>query len=105
MRLPFSILIILASIPAARAADVVVEDIFGRRLNEHGLILVDWDGQLANPAIKFFVMPPADTAFPAKVVLTSQGSRIYFNLPSEIGLHGPRKIIEFKKREKLPVLV
>src|SRR3954463_4395570 len=105
MRAPFSIVILLASIPSARAAEMVVEDIFGRRLNEHGLVLVDWDGQLANPAIKFFVMPPADIAFPAQVVLTSVESRIYFNLPSEIGPHGPRKVIEFKKREKLPVLV
>src|SRR5213080_1201477 len=105
MRIPLSLLIIIASIPSARGAEVVVEDIFGRRLNEHGLVLVDWEGQIANPAIKFFVVPPADAAFPARAVLTSREPRIYFNLPSEIGARGPRKVIEFTKAEKLPVFV
>jgi len=105
MRIRFSSLILLVSVSSARAAEVVVEDIFGRPLNEHGLVLVDWEGQIANPAIKFFVVPPADAAFPAQAVLTSREPRIYFNLPSEIGTRGARKVIEFKKREKRPVLI
>jgi hypothetical protein len=104
MRVPLA-LILLLPISSARAAEVVVEDIHGRRLNEHGLVLVDWEGQIANPAIKFFIEPPACAAFPARVVLTSPEPRVYFNLPSEIGPRGPRKVIEFKKCEKMPVLV
>jgi hypothetical protein len=98
------IFIALVSLPSARA-QVVVEDIFGRRLNEHGLVLVDWEGPMANPAIKFFVVPPADAAYPARAVLTASEPRIYFDLPSEIGPRGPRKVIDFKKGEKRPVLV
>lgn len=100
-----SILLTLFSISSVRAAEVAVEDIFGRRLNEHGLVLVDWEGQIANPAIKFFVVPPEDAVFPARAVLTSSQPRIYFNLPSEITPQGSRKVVEFGKREKLPVLV
>ena len=85
MRISFSLLAIFFSISATRAAEVVIEDIFGRPLNGHGLILVDWEGPIANPAIKVFVVPPADAAFPAHAVLTSKEPRVYFNLPSEIG--------------------
>jgi hypothetical protein len=105
MRNQLALLLTVMSMSHARAADVVVEDIFGRRLNEHGLILVDWEGQIANPAIKFFVVPPEDAAYPARAVLTSPEPRIYFNLPSSISARGPVKVIEFKKGEKLPVLV
>lgn len=105
MRIPFALLLILLSISSACAEEVVVEDIFGRRLNEPGLILVDWEGPIANPAIKFFVVPPKDTVFPARIVLTSKEPRIYFNLPSEIGPRGPRKAIDFKEWGKRPVFV
>jgi hypothetical protein len=44
---------------------VLVQDIFGRVLNQAGLTLVDWDGYMANPAIKFLVIPPANAQFPA----------------------------------------
>src|SRR5215207_2043721 len=103
MRIPFAFLV-LFPISSARGADVAIEDVFGRRLNEHGLILVDWEGQIANPAIKFFIVPPEDAAFPARAVLTSKEPRVYFNLPSEIGAEGPRKVVVFKNREKVPVL-
>jgi hypothetical protein len=105
MRISFTVIAALFSLSTVRAADVVVEDVFGRRLNERGLVLVDWEGQIANPAIKFFVTPPEGAAFPARVVLTCKEPRVYFNLPSEIGPRGPRKVVEFKKREKLAVLV
>jgi hypothetical protein len=105
MRNQLALLLTVLSLSSARAADVVVEDIFGRRLNEHGLTLVDWEGPIANPAIKFFVVPPADAAYPARAVLTSPEPRVYFNLPSSIGARGPVKVLEFKKGEKLPVLV
>lgn len=86
-------------------ADWVVEDVFGRQLNQHGLVLVDWDGYLANPAIKFFIVPPTTAHLPAKVVLTAREPRLYFDLPSETGAGGPRKEITFQKAEKAPVYI
>ena len=58
-----------------------VEDIFGRPLNEHGLILVDWEGYIANPAIKFFILPPPNARYPARVVVRAGEPRLYFDLP------------------------
>jgi hypothetical protein len=105
MRIPVALFVILASNSLTRAAELAVEDIFGRRVHERGLILVDWEGQIANPAIKFFVTPPESAAFPARAVLTSAQPRVYFNLPSKVGARGPSKVLEFAKWEKLPVFV
>jgi hypothetical protein len=98
----FILLLILHCFATASAGELIVEDIFGRRLNEHGLTLVDWEGPIANPAIKFFVVPPPDTAYPARAVLTSTEPRVYFDLPSEIDPRGPRKVMNFEKSEKFP---
>src|SRR5262249_2006614 len=83
--------------------ELVVEDIFGRKLNGHGLVLVDWEGYLPNPAIKFFVTLPPDTALPAMVVLRATEPRLYFDLPSTAGPDGPRKEIRFEKRDRAAV--
>jgi len=99
-----ALLSLLVCISPSHGDELVVEDIFGRRLNEHGLTLVDWEGEIANPAIKFYITPPIDAAFPAEVVLTSNEPRLYFNLPSEIGPNGPRKVVKFAARERTPVL-
>jgi Putative Ig domain len=105
LRIIFSILALFCSVASARGAEMTVEDIFGRDLTKHGLILVDWEGPLANPAIRFYITPPADVALPARATLSSDSPRLYFDRPSTIGPHGPRKKLEFTKREKLPILV
>src|SRR5437016_943427 len=74
-----------ASERSKASAGLVVEDIFGRQVNQHGLILVDWEGYLANPAIKFFLTPPAHATFPARAILTAKEPRLYFNRPSQTG--------------------
>jgi uncharacterized protein (TIGR03437 family) len=74
---------------------LVVQDIFGRVLNQTGITMVDWDGYMANPAIKFFVVPPANAQFPATAVLTANEQRLYFDLPSTVGANGPSKTISF----------
>jgi hypothetical protein len=80
---------------------VVVEDIFGRRLNENnGLILVDWEGFMANPAIEFVIVPPAGAAYPLQAVLRGNDARLYFNLPSETGPEGPRKELRIARPGK-----
>jgi Putative Ig domain len=69
-----------------------IEDIFGRRLGEkNGLVLVDWEGPLTNPAIEFFLVPAPGMAFPAKAVIRANGPRLSFDMPSEKGPTGPRK--------------
>jgi hypothetical protein len=86
-------------------AGLLVTDLFGRTINAHGLILVDWEGYIANPAIKFYLLPPPDAALPAKAILTAKEPRLYFDLPSQAGPKGPRKEVVWQKREKLPVSI
>lgn len=83
--------------PDDPAVGLVVEDLFGRRINTRGLTLVDWEGHIANPAVKFFLRPPPGTAFPAKAVLTAASPRLYFDLPSTAGPTGPRKEVTFTR--------
>jgi hypothetical protein len=105
-------LVALAGLAGAAAAaeapprqGLLIEDIFGRRLNERGLVLVDWDGYMANPAIKFFLTPPAGAALPARAVLSAREPRLYFNLPSQAGPEGPCKEVVFRTPEKAAVHV
>ena len=74
---------------------VIVRDTFGRAVNESGITLVDWEGQIANPVIRYSVGLPDGAIFPKRVVLSSDESRIYFDKPSSAGATGPNKEIEF----------
>ena len=73
-----------------------IEDIFGRTLNSRGITLVDWEGYLANPAIKVLVRPPLDVSFPLQAALSASGPRLYFDLPSTGGAAGPSKALAFE---------
>jgi hypothetical protein len=86
----------------ANLGELVIQDIFGRRLNEFGLVLVDWEGYIANPAIKFMVVPPANATFPATATLTANNDRLYFDLPSDAGPGGPTKTITFSDASAVP---
>jgi hypothetical protein len=86
------------------ANTIIFEDIFDRPINNTGITLVDWEGYMANPAIKFFIRPPANTTFPQTVVLTANEARLYFDSPSEIRTTGPRKLIKFTdESDRIPV--
>ncbi len=74
----------------------LVQDIFGRPLDRHGLVLVDWEGPIANPAIRFDVVPPAEAAYPVKIILRSRQPRLTFDLPSITGSDGPRKEVRLQ---------
>lgn len=74
---------------------IFVEDIFDRRLNSREIVLVDWDGHLANPAMEFRIDPPRDAVFPAGAILTADGGRLYFDEPSNAGSTGPSKSLSF----------
>lgn len=83
-----------------------IEDRFGRDLAAAGVTLVDWDGEIANPAIRIFVRPPAGASLPERVTLSSPEPRLYFDLPSETGAAGPRKTIELKGAgDRVPVRI
>ena len=42
--------------------DVIVRDIFGRVVNETGIVLVDWEGHIYNPVMKYTVELPVRSA-------------------------------------------
>ena len=67
---------------------VIVRDVFGREVNETGIVLVDWEGHIANPAMKYSVELPGAT-----VLLSSSEPRLYFDLPSSTGANGPTKAL------------
>lgn len=67
---------------------VIVRDMFGRVVNETGIVLVDWEGHIANPAMKYSIELPGATA-----VLSSSEPRLYFDLPSLVGAKGPTKAL------------
>jgi hypothetical protein len=73
----------------AAGAQILVQDIFGRSLNQRGLTLVDWDGYMANPLIKFYLLPPLGAALPGSATLSANGARLYFNNPGTVSAHGP----------------
>ena len=67
----------------------LVTDIFGRPLDGFGLVLLDWEGYLANPAIRFFVQPPPGSRCPVSASLSGNPARLYFDLPSTVRAGGP----------------
>jgi hypothetical protein len=81
--------------PSPGDAPAMIQDLFGRPLDRHGLVLVDWEGQIANPAIRFDVVPPPDAAYPVRFVIRGKHPRLYFDLPSGSGPDGPRKELLF----------
>src|SRR5947209_9034030 len=101
--------IVGASLSVALTADalneIVVSDVFGRRLNERQITLVDWDGQIENPAITVAIQPPADAAFPATALISSPEPRLYFDQPCNVGPTGPSKTVNFPSAASAVVLV
>ncbi len=99
-------LLFLIFVPRLHALnEIVVEDIHGRRLNEKGMTLVDWEGQIANPAIKVFIRPPSDATFPSTVVISAMQPRLYFDLPSNATATGPNKTFSFLNANPVPIMV
>jgi BspA type Leucine rich repeat region (6 copies)/Putative Ig domain/Immunoglobulin domain len=74
---------------------VIFEDVFGRRINESGITLVDWEGQIANPAIKVLVYPPNGLTYPVSLTISASEQRLYFDTPSTTSATGPTKTLTF----------
>ena len=73
----------------ARRSGPILEDTFGRVLNDRGITLVDWEGHIANPAVRLTVRFAKEDRW--HVTLKSDEPRLYFDLPSETGAEGPLK--------------
>ena len=95
MRWPLFVLIpiILQTRDLSVYAQTSVQDIFGRSLNTQGITLVDWDGYMANPLIKFYLLPPTNAVLPGSAKLTANGTRLYFGTPSKVSTDGPSTTI------------
>lgn len=72
-------------------ADSLIRDVFGQPLTSDGIHLVDWDGYLANPLLKFYLRPPTNAALPVTAVLSANGPRLYFDTPCAVSSAGPTK--------------
>lgn len=88
-----AVALIAVWLPGAGYAQTMIQDIFGRSLNQHGITLVDWDGYMANPLLKFYVLPPTNAALPGSATLTANGPRLYFDTPGSVSPNGPSKTI------------
>ena len=88
-----SVLLVIHALCFTAAAQTGVQDIFGRSLNQRGITLVDWEGYLANPLIKFYVFPPTNAVLPGAATLTVNGARLYFDSPSNVSASGPGRTI------------
>src|SRR5437667_681035 len=88
----------------AAVAQTGVQDIFGRSLNQRGLTLVDWDGYMANPLIKFYLLPPTNAVLPGSASLAANGGRLYFDSPGNVSPSGPSRTVSFSNpTNKVPV--
>lgn len=60
---------------------------------------------MANPAIAFFLEPPAGVSFPYFVDLSANSVRLYFDEPSQIGVDGPTKFVRFDDPDPVSVWI
>ena len=81
---------------AQAKAQLILKDIFNRNLNNQTIILTDWEGYIANPAVRLILKAPATTRFPLTVTLKANGALLYFDMPSTTSASGPEKTIKLK---------
>jgi len=96
------VLALTAAGQPGRANDdpMVLRDRFGRDLKERGVTLVDWEGHLANPAVRLAMELNPRVNRPAQVVLRANGSRLMFDLFSEVGPSGPSKTLLYPAQSR-----
>ncbi len=75
---------------------MVLRDRFGRDLRERGVLLVDWEGHIANPVCRLSLSLHPRVNLPARVVLRANGCRLMFDLFSEVGADGPSKTLLYE---------
>jgi hypothetical protein len=83
------VLLCCLALCCSAGAQTRVQDIFGRSLNQHGITIVDWDGYMANPLIKFYLLPPTNATLPGSAALSADGARLYFDNLGSVSSNGP----------------
>jgi len=72
-------------------------DLFKRPIGSVPLSLPDWDGYMANPAIKFEISPgDGNVTWPLIVTLTTDDPVVHFDLPSRVDETGASKTLVFR---------
>jgi len=79
---------------------MILRDRFGRDLKVRGVTLVDWEGHMANPAVRLTIELSDRVNLPARVVLHADGCRLMFDLFSEVGPEGPSKTLLFQMSQR-----
>ncbi|MEX0900534.1 MAG: Ig domain-containing protein [Gammaproteobacteria bacterium] len=80
-----------------------ITDKYGRTLGgDRELVLVDWEGQMANPAIEFYLHPTERLALPATVLIQTDHPRLYLDNPRSGTETGAQRTIKLESGE--PVL-
>jgi hypothetical protein len=77
------LLLVAALFSTIGAGTLQVKDVFGRDVTARGVTLVEWGGQIANPAIYLSVSYPKNISYPA-----------------DIYVHGDSPLIQFDKAER-----
>lgn len=75
------------------ATAISLYDVFGREVTQSGLTLVDWEGPIRNPAMKYLIKGDDALVFPLTVKLSTQELNTSFSLPSTVSTNGPTKTI------------
>jgi hypothetical protein len=70
----FVLVAFFASLSAAQDTPAfLVTDSFGRDLNQRGITLVDWEGYMANPAIRLKIQAPCAKGGPVFTTISANG--------------------------------
>ena len=93
-RLPSVLLACALTLNVFGAAQVL--DGFNRDVTTRGIELTDWEGQIANPALQYFLAPPSDMVFPVQAVMRVNCARVYFEAErSQVSATGPTRNFSF----------
>ena len=83
------------------ASAISLKDIFGREVSQTGLTLVDWEGPIRNPAMKYFIKGDNALSYPVSISLSTAEENTSFNLPSTISSTGPTKTVTLDAQDDL----
>jgi hypothetical protein len=90
---------VISGFPNASALSVT--DLFGRDVTQNGITLVDWEGPVRNPAMKYYLQGTDALSYPFSVTLSTSEERTSFNLPSTISTTGPVKTVVLDSPDSL----
>src|SRR5438105_1405769 len=102
----FVLVAFFANVSAAQDTPAfLLTDSFGRDLNHRGITLVDWEGYMANPAIRLKIQAPCAKGGPVFTTISANGPRLYFDSRSTTSLDGPSKSLNFQDDSSIQELI